>query len=74
MNLHTCMIKAEEFKAHCLEIMNNMKRRKTEYIITEKGIPIAKLTPIAGITISPFGYMKNTVISMNDSMKPIDVW
>ena len=43
MNIHT--IPAGEFKAHCLKIMNEVNLKHETYVITKRGVPIAKIVP-----------------------------
>lgn len=69
----TQIIKACEFKTHCLEIMDVVDREKKEYVITKRGIPVAKLIPITAPLANPFGYLKDTVIFMDDIISPIDI-
>jgi len=73
MDAHTHIIKAGEFKAHCLELMDTVKRQHIEYIITKRGIPVAKLVPVEYESTSPFGCMKDTVVSMGDLTDPIGI-
>jgi len=72
---HTHIIKAGEFKAHCLEIMDKVNQEKEIYVITKRGVPVAKLVPIndSSLEVTPFGYMKNTVVFMKDIVAPVDV-
>jgi prevent-host-death family protein len=36
---------AAEFKAHCLQVMETVRRTRREVIITKRGVPVAKLVP-----------------------------
>jgi len=40
-------IGATEFKARCLQIMDDVETRRTEVVITKRGRPVAKLVPVA---------------------------
>ena len=66
-------IKAGEFKAKCLKLMDWVAEGHEEIIITKRGKPIAKLVPL---TAAPkreiFGYMKGTVEILGDIIAPID--
>ncbi len=70
---HTETIKAGEFKAHCLELMDVVNHEKKEFIITKRGVPVAKLVPIIESEASPFGYLKDTVVYMEDIISPVDL-
>jgi prevent-host-death family protein len=65
-------IAAGEFKAKCLRLMETVRRTRGEIVITKRGRPIAKLTPIleepAG---SIFGWMQGTVEVRGDIVEPI---
>lgn len=73
MNIYTYTIKAGEFKASCLELMDIVKQEHIEYIITKRGVPIAKLVPIEEVKTTPFGCMQGTIVHMGDLISPIDV-
>jgi prevent-host-death family protein len=74
-NVYTHIVKAGEFKAHCLEIMDKVKKDKEIYVITKRGVPVAKLVPIneSFDQQSPFGYMKDTVVFMGDIIEPLGI-
>ena len=63
-------VKAAEFKAKCLELMDHVRETGAEYIVTKHGTPVAKLVkyraPAAG---GIFGSMKGTVV---EYMRPFD--
>ena len=64
-------ISAGEFKAKCLKLMDEVKERHEEVIITKFGKPVAKLVPIEeALPRSAFGYLKGTVISQKDLVAP----
>jgi len=39
-------IGATEFKARCLEIMDLVAEKRESYVITKRGRPVARLTPV----------------------------
>ena len=51
-------IKASEFKATCLKLMDEVSETGEEIIITKNGRPVAKLTPYRERPKSPFGLNK----------------
>ena len=53
-------IAAGEFKAKCLQLMDEVNRTGMALIITKRGIPVARLLPVRKRTDSPFGWMKGT--------------
>jgi prevent-host-death family protein len=63
-------ISASEFKAKCLEILNQLSARKlTQVTITKRGRPVAILTPpkraIEDVR-QLYGCMKGTVVGLAD--------
>ncbi len=36
---------AADFKAHCLQVMENVRCTRREVVITKRGVPVAKLVP-----------------------------
>ena len=64
-------ISAGEFKAKCLKLMDEVKERHAEVIITKFGKPVAKLVPVEeAFSRSAFGYLKGTVISQKNLVVP----
>lgn len=53
-------VAAGEFKAKCLQLMDEVKDKSIELVITKRGVPVAKLVPIQERKDSPFGWMKGT--------------
>ena len=68
-------VPAGVFKATCLELMDRVKERREEIVITKYGKPVAKLVPVedAATRRSPWGWMKGTVLWYGDVISPIDV-
>ena len=68
----TMTIPAAQFKARCLELMDDVSKRRQEFIITRHGKPVAKLVPIQEEEMDIFGYLKDTVTSYGDLISPVD--
>lgn len=66
-------IPAAQFKARCLALMDRVRERREEYVITKHGRPVAKLVPVEEEGRDPWGWMKGTVLSYGDLISPIDV-
>lgn len=67
-------MKAAEFKAKCLELMDRVAENHEEIVITKRGKPIAKLVPVEDKPLTPlFGSMAGTVEILGDIISPIDV-
>jgi prevent-host-death family protein len=73
----TLSISAAEFKAKCLQLMNEVDAKHQEYVITKHGKPIAKLVPTT--LERPYqatrGCMKSTVTIQGNVILPLDeIW
>jgi prevent-host-death family protein len=66
-------IKAGDFKAKCLQLMDEVNEKHISIIITKHGKPVAKLTPIEAIPVDFFGCLKNIITIQKDIISPIDV-
>lgn len=67
------IIKASEFKAKCLKIMDEVAATGETVVITKHGVPITELVPAKRRPDTLFGAMKGSVIYMGDIVSPIDV-
>ena len=64
-------MKAGEFKAQCLKVMDKVKKTRRRVIITKRNIPVAQLVPIDFEHEKPiFGCMKGTIEIKGDIIKP----
>ncbi len=63
-------ITATEFKARCLELMDDVAERGVRYLVTKRGVPVAELVPVAEAAVSPFGILRGTVIEEGDVGSP----
>jgi len=68
------IIKASEFKAKCLALMDEVARTGESVVITKKGEPLVELVPLKSkAKKSPFGILKDELVITGDIMSPIDV-
>ncbi|MDF1653869.1 MAG: type II toxin-antitoxin system Phd/YefM family antitoxin [Coxiellaceae bacterium] len=66
-------IPAGEFKAKCLQLMNQVDEQHIELVITKRGVPIAKLVPVTeDHKHDSYGCLANTVQIHDDITQPID--
>ena len=66
-------IPAGKFKAICLDLLDQVKERRQEYIITKRGVPFAKLIPVElGEQRSAWGAMRGTVLDSSGLLEPDD--
>lgn len=70
-------IAAGEFKAKCLQLMDQVYQQHSSLIITKRGIPIAKLVPFEKTSLATekklFGSMKDTLTISGDIVSPLEV-
>ncbi len=68
-------VPAGDFKARCLKIMDEVKARHGEVVITKYGKPVAKLVPADDEIPDSFGSMKGTVGYRGDIVAPdLESW
>ena len=68
----TRTMKASEFKARCLALMDEIAESGEEIVITKRGKPVAKLAPCESKPRTLFGAGGEIVIH-GDIIEPIDV-
>jgi prevent-host-death family protein len=66
-------IKASEFKAKCLALIDEVARTGTAVIITKNGKPIAELVPHRPRKQSARGILKNELFIAGNIISPIDI-
>jgi prevent-host-death family protein len=67
------MIKASEFKAKCLALMDEVERTGEPLVITKKGKPVAELVPHRASRPKALGLLKDRLFITGDIISPIDV-
>lgn len=66
-------IGAGQFKAQCLQLMDQVQQSREEIVITKHGKPIAKLVPVQELAgQSVFGYLQGTVEIVGDIVSPLE--
>jgi prevent-host-death family protein len=66
-------IKASEFKAKCLKIMDQVAKSGEPVTITKNGKPVSKLVPVDERPKTLIGALKGTGEILGDIISPIDV-
>ena len=66
-------VKASEFKAKCLKIMDEVAATGEPVVITKHGVPVAQLVPAVRKPKTLFGALKGSILYMGDVISPIDV-
>ena len=65
-------IAAGAFKARCLALMDEVARTGGQYVITKRGVPVARLVPASLERRRFLGSMTGTVTTLGDIVNPID--
>ena len=65
-------IKASEFKAKCLALMDEVARTGETIRVTKNGKPVAELRPVKPAKpASPFGWHKGKAKELGDIISPV---
>ena len=65
------LIAAGEFKAKCLQLMNDVEKKQIEFIVTKRGRPVAKLVPYRDKPPARlFGYLQDLALINGDIVEP----
>jgi prevent-host-death family protein len=68
------IVKASEFKAKCLALMDEVARTGESVVVTKKGQPLVELVPHKSkVKKDAFGILKGELVITGDIMSPIDV-
>jgi prevent-host-death family protein len=62
----TTVIAASEFKARCLEILDRVARDGSEFVITKRGKPVARLSAAAATRAPLAGAMRGQIEILGD--------
>lgn len=66
-------IPAGEFKARCLQLMDEVQETGREVVITKRGRPVARLVPVAEApSRAVFGCMRGSVTIVGDIVAPLE--
>jgi prevent-host-death family protein len=65
-------IKASEFKAKCLQLMDQVERTGEPLVITKNGRPVAQLGPLRRRPAPLFGAHRDLIEIKGDIVSPID--
>lgn len=69
----TEFMKAGKFKAHCLKVMDRVKKTKRRIIITKRNVPVAQIAPVDDTAAtSIFGKLKGTLHVKGNIIHPIE--
>jgi prevent-host-death family protein len=66
-------ISAAEFKATCLDLMDEVDRTGSSVVVTKRGRAVAQLAPVRSRVRSAFGLLKGRIVVRGNINAPIDV-
>jgi prevent-host-death family protein len=66
-------MKASEFKAKCLSVLNEIEKNGERVVITKHGRAVADLVPHQGPRPKLLGMLKDRLFVTGDIISPIDV-
>ena len=69
----TRTMKASDFKAKCLQLMDEVAHEGSEIVITKHGKPISRLVPYRDPPRSLFGAGRGRMKIVGDIIGPVDV-
>ncbi len=65
-------IKASEFKARCLQLMDEVAQSGKPLVITKNGKPVSQLMPYRPKPATLFGAMKGRLTVQGDILSPLN--
>lgn len=63
-------VKAGVFKDTCLQLLDEVRDRRIEIVVTKHGRPVARVVPADVEAPSSRGFMRGTVIEYGDIVSP----
>jgi len=72
MDNHETRIPAGEFKIHCLRLLEEVARTGMSFVVTKRGRPVARITPVAGKEPAS---LTGSILEEGDLISPIgEAW
>ncbi len=65
-------VKASEFKAKCLKLMDEVNRTGEPIVVTKNGVPVSKLVPYRERPDSLFGQDRDLISIEGDIVSPLE--
>lgn len=59
-------IGVSELKTHCLSIVEEVRERGSEYVVTKRGEPVARLVPVDRPSATLYGALKGQIEIVGD--------
>ena len=71
--IKTTTVPAGEFKAKCLNLIDEVAQTRKSLVITKRGKPVAQVIPMPTKPRDIVGSMKGSVTILGDIISPLDV-
>ncbi len=68
---HARIVKASEFKATCLKLMDEVANNGEEIVITKNGKPVSRLVPYRETPKTLYGIDRGKVMIRGDILSPV---
>ena len=68
------IMKATEFKTHCLAVLDEVSQNRREFVVTKHGKPVAKVCPVDADAGQIYGCMKGTALAKDDLFSTDEEW
>lgn len=66
-------VKASEFKARCLQLMDEVAETREPVVVTKRGKPVCQVIPYKPKPKTLFGISRDTIVIEGDIISPLDV-
>jgi len=63
---HAVHISASQFKATCLELMDDIARTGRDVVVTKRGHPVVRVSAASQHVESPWGFLRGTIVRHGD--------
>lgn len=67
----TRTMKASEFKAKCLSVLDEVQNSRATIVLTKRGRPVAQIGPVRQKPKALFGAMRGSVVFEGDIVSPV---
>jgi prevent-host-death family protein len=64
---------AAEFKARCLEVLDQVAEHRQPVVVTKRGKPVAQVVPVVDKPKRLVGAMKGEIAILGDIISPLDL-
>lgn len=66
-------IAAAEFKAHCLALLEEVRKTRQPLVVTRHGRPVAEISPYVDKKSARENPLKGSILHQGDLLSPIEV-